>query len=238
MSDATTATASTDTTLLGGEGATTSSAETTAATTEAGGKTTEGQSTTTTEGKDTTADGKPADGAKAEGKEGDGKKPEDDKPTGAPEKYEDFKLPEGMKADTPVMGEFATLAKELNLPQEAAQKLVDLAGKMQAGNVEQIQAHIEAQGEAWGNEARADKEFGGDKFDENLAVAKRALDQFGTPELKSLLVASKMGNHPEVLRFFYRAGQAISQDGFVPGKNGAATAPAAQRIFSASNMNP
>jgi hypothetical protein len=231
MSDATTATASTDTTLLGGEGATTSGAATTAATTEAGGKTTEGQSTTTTEGKDTTADGKPADGAKAEGKEGDGKKPEDDKPTGAPEKYEDFKLPEGMQADTPVMGEFATLAKELNLPQEAAQKLVDLAGKMQAGNVEQIQAHIEAQGEAWGNEARADKEFGGDKFDENLAVAKRALDQFGTPELKSLLVASKMGNHPEVLRFFYRAGQAISQDGFVPGRHGAPAGDAASVMY-------
>jgi hypothetical protein len=180
---------------------------------------------------------KPAGDAKPEGDKPaadakpEDKKPEDDKPTGAPEKYEDFKLPEGMQADTPVMGEFATLAKELNLPQEAAQKLVDLAGKMQAGNVEQIQAHIEAQGEAWGNEARADKEFGGDKFDENLAVAKRALDQFGTPELKSLLVASKMGNHPEVLRFFYRAGQAISQDGFVPGRHGAPAGDAASVMY-------
>ncbi|HSV48356.1 MAG TPA: protease [Ramlibacter sp.] len=186
---------------------------------------------------DTPPGDKPADDAKppADAKPED-KKP-DDKPAGAPEAYEAFTLPEGMSADAPLMGEFAALAKELNMPQEAAQKFVNLAGKMQAGSAEHLQAAIDAQAETWGNDSKADKEFGGDAFDENLAIAKTALDKFGTPELKNLLNQSKLGNHPEVLRFFVRAGKAISQDGFIPGRTGAA-ADTAKRMYANSNMNP
>lgn len=53
---------------------------------------------------------------------------EGDKPTpleGAPEKYEDFKLPDGYKFDEATGKEVTALFKELNLPQEGAQKLVD-----------------------------------------------------------------------------------------------------------------
>lgn len=139
------------------------------------------------------------------------------------------------------MGEFSALAKELNLPQDAAQKVVDFGVKVQQDTLAQVQTHMaeqaEKQAEEWGNQSKADKEFGGDKFDENLAVAKKALDQFGTPELKTLLVQSKMGNHPEVLRTFVRIGQAISQDGFVPGRAGASTTDA-RGIFANSKMNP
>lgn len=159
------------------------------------------------------------------------------KPAGAPEAYEAFTLPEGIKLDEPVMGEFQTLAKELNLPQEAAQKLVDLAGKMQLGTVEQIQATVERQSQEWAEASKADKEFGGDTFDANLALAKSALDKFGSPELKTMLSETKLGNHPEVLRFMVRAGKAISQDGFVPGGSGAASKDA-RSFYSASNMNP
>ena len=157
---------------------------------------------------------------------------------GAPEAYADFTLPEGLTPDTPVLGEFAALAKEANLPQATAQKFVDLAGKMQTQTVEGVQAALEAQGEQWGEAAKADKEFGGDAFDANLAIAKTALDTFGSPELKSLLNQSKLGNHPEVLRAFVKIGKAISQDGFVPGRGGAANASPAARMYANSNMNP
>lgn len=174
------------------------------------------------------ADKEAADKAAAEGK---------DKPAGAPEKYEDFKLPEGAKVDEAVMGEFATVAKELGLSQEQAQKLVDINARAQQVNFDRLQSAVDAQAEKWGVDSKADKEFGGDKFDENLAVAKRALEQFGTPELKSLLEQSKLGNHPEVLRFFFRAGKAISEDGFVPGKPGNSSGKSiAQQMYP--NMNP
>lgn len=179
---------------------------------------------------------KPAGESDAKPDAKDGK--DGDKPAGAPEAYEAFTLPEGIKLDEPIMGEFQTLAKDLNLPQEAAQKLVDLAGKMQLGTVEQIQATVERQSQEWADASKADKEFGGDSFDANLALAKSALDKFGSPELKSLLSETKLGNHPEVVRFMVRAGKAISQDGFVPGGSGAAATKDARSIYSASNMNP
>ena len=56
-------------------------------------------------------------------------KKDDDKPTGAPEKYEDFKIPEGLKANPEKMATASALFKELNLPQDGAQKLVDLYAK-------------------------------------------------------------------------------------------------------------
>lgn len=179
---------------------------------------------------------KPAGDAKPEGDKPaadakpDDKKP-DDKPAGAPEKYEDFKLPEGMQADPTTMGKFAEVAKKHDLTQEAAQEMVNLGAQMQAGNAESIKAAIQAQGEAWGREAVADKEFGGEKFDENLAVARKGLDQFATPELKNLLVQTKLGNHPEVLRTFFRIGQAISEDGFVPGRVGSTRKSNAEVLY-------
>lgn len=130
---------------------------------------------------------------------------------GAPEKYE-FTQAEAF--DAKVIGEFSEVARELNLPQDAAQKILDkVAPVIQARQAEAMEA---ARAE-WVNNAKADKEFGGDKLAENLAVAKKALDQFGTPELRTLLNESGLGNHPEVIRMMFRAGKAISEDRFVAG---------------------
>lgn len=76
----------------------------------------------------------PKEEPKPEPKEGDPapepKEGEEPKPAaGAPEKYEDFKLPEGYKMDEATNKEVTALFKELNLPQEGAQKLVDMYAK-------------------------------------------------------------------------------------------------------------
>lgn len=138
---------------------------------------------------------------------------------GAPEQYE-FKAPEGQKFDDLVIAEFTEVARELDLPQDAAQKILDkVAPVIQARQTEQINAARTA----WGEATRTDKEFGGDKLNENLAVAKKALDKFGSPELRVLLNESGLGNHPEVIRMMYRAGKAIGEDTFVGGKQTGAT---------------
>jgi hypothetical protein len=46
---------------------------------------------------------------------------------------------------------------------------------------------------------------------------------FGTPELRTLLNESGLGNHPEVIRMMYRAGKAISEDRFVAPSAGGPT---------------
>lgn len=176
----------------------------------------------TTEGQNT--EGQQAEGAKTEGEQA--------KPEGAPEKYE-FKAAEGVTFDDAVIGAFSEVAKELNLPQDAAQKVLDkVAPVLAARQVEQIAA-IHA---TWVESAKTDKEFGGDKLPENLAVAKKALDQFGTPELRTLLNESGMGNNPEVIRAFYRVGKAISEDKFVGGKATQADANDARSLYPNSNL--
>jgi len=137
----------------------------------------------------------------------------DGKVTGAPEAYE-FKAPEGKEFDPEVINSVSDIAKELDLPQDAAQKMIDkLAPKIQE---RQMQV-IEQVRNDWAQQAQTDKEYGGEKLTENLAVAKKALDAFGTPELRSLLNESGLGNNPEVIRFMFRAGKAISEDRFVGG---------------------
>lgn len=148
--------------------------------------------------------------------EGDGAKA-DDKPAGAPEKYE-FKAPENKNFDPEVIEAYSTVAKELNLPQESAQKILDAIAPKIAERYEARQAEALQQFKAdLVNQTKADKELGGDKLQENVAVAEKALAAFGTPELRKLLTDSGLSNHPEVIRAFFRAGKAISEDKFVPG---------------------
>lgn len=166
----------------------------------------------------------PADGqatAGADAQANGSTKPEDkpeDKPQGAPEEYADFAAPEGMTFNPEALTDLKALAKEHNLSQEAAQKFADLGAKavqkVQDGYREQIE---QAQAQ-WAADSRTDKEFGGDALPENLSVAKRALDMFGSPELSKMLGESGLGNHPEIIRAFYRVGKAISEDKLVPGQ--------------------
>ena len=146
-----------------------------------------------------------ADAAKAVGDQAP------DAPKGAPEKYE-FKPVEGRELDSETMSTFAEVAKEAGLTQDAAQKILD---RMAPQMAQRQQAQIEAIRSEWVEASKTDSEFGGDKIAENLATAKKALDQFGTPELRALLNESGLGNHPEIIRLMYRAGKAISEDTYV-----------------------
>lgn len=160
---------------------------------------------------------------------------ETDKPAGAPETYE-FAAPEGQTFDSAVIDAYSSVAKELDLPQDKAQKILDtVAPVLAARQAEQFEG-LKSQ---WADESRADKEFGGDKLNENLALAHTARDAFATPELRTLLDTSGMGNNPEVIRLFYRVGKAISEDSFKPGRGSAGdSAGSPQKLYAASNMNP
>jgi len=44
-----------------------------------------------------------------------------------------------------------------------------------------------------------------------------------------------LGNHPEVIRAFYKAGKAISEDRFIPGSPKGAEMDMAKRMFPTMN---
>ena len=138
-------------------------------------------------------------------------------PEGAPEQYADFQLPEGAQLEAGVDSEIKAIAKELGLTQEKAQKLAETALKLTQSADAAIQERFAKGKEEWVTATRNDKEIGGDKLNDSLASAKKALDAFGSPELTNILDASGLGNHPDVIRAFARVGAAISEDRLVTG---------------------
>ena len=145
---------------------------------------------------------------------------ESETPEGAPDKYEfNAKVADAPEElDPEVLTAFGEVAKELNLPQEAAQKVLDKVAPVIQAKQAKVLEEVKA---GWVSDSQADKEFGGENLNDNLEVAKSALDAFGNQALKSLLVETGFGNHPEIIRFMYRAGKAISEDSYVGNSEGA-----------------
>lgn len=148
----------------------------------------------------------------------------------APESY-DLQMPEGIALDKAATEEFTAVAKELKLDQAAAQKLADIGAKMAQ---RQVEAHAQLV-ESWTEQVKTDKEIGGDKLEQSLGVARKAIESFGSPELKALLNSTGLGNHPEVVKLAYRVGKAISEDRFVAGSPKSANNDPAKKLFP--NMN-
>lgn len=179
-------------------------------------------------------DAKPEDTKKpeGEGKEADGK----DKPTGAPEAYEDFTLPEGMEMDAAVLGEFKNLAKELNIPQAKAQQLIDFQTQLATKQAEEYQAAVVKQSQEWAASIKNDPEIGGENYEKSVASAIKVIQSFGDPALTELLTQSGLGNHPALFKFCHRISSAISEDKFVlPGSQANTGRKSNEEVFYGSN---
>jgi hypothetical protein len=122
-------------------------------------------------------------------------------PVGAPEKYEDFKVPDGFKFDEPVLKEVQTTFKELGLSQDQAQKLVDLYGKnaLEAAAAP-YKAWADLQKE-WTTEIG--NRFPGDKGREVQSMISNVLDTVLSPTLaknvRAALDITGAGSHPDVV---------------------------------------
>ena len=125
----------------------------------------------------------------------------------------EFKAPDDMPLNEDAVGEFKTIAKELKLAPDVAQKLVDLNVKLERARADAFVKQVAK----WGDEVKADKELG---TPENLAAAAKVVEQLGTPELRDLLNSTGMGNHPVVVRFMSTISKALSEDKIVSGRNG------------------
>lgn len=175
-------------------------------------------------------DTKPDDAASKEG--------EQVKPQGAPDAYADFILPEGMALDADVLGEFTAFAKELNLPQDKAQKIVDFQTKLATKQAEESQAAAMKQGQEWISAVKNDPELGGANYEKSVASAVKVIQAFGDEGLKTLLNDSQLGNHPALFKFCHRISQAISEDRFVlPGSQSTTGRKSNEEVFYGGNKS-
>lgn len=153
--------------------------------------------------------------SKADNKTNPEPKGDDKKPvSAAPEKYE-FTAGKDQELDKEAVAAFEPIARELGLSNEQAQKIVDVYGSTIMPQIaKQQEAAWQKQVTEWAETVKADKELGSV---ESIGNAQKAMDQFGTPELKQYLNDSGLGNHPELFRIFSKIGKAMSEDGFVGG---------------------
>ena len=161
---------------------------------------------------------------------------ESSEPEGAPESYE-FQAIEGadLETDSVPVQAFSEVAKELNLTQEQAQSVLD---KVAPALKQQNEDYINNVRSEWVESVRTDPEIGGDQLQENLGKAVRVLDAFGTPELKSLLGETGLGDNPEIIRFLVRAHQDIGEDRFLTGSQSDKEQPfSARDFYNNSKMN-
>jgi len=138
-----------------------------------------------------------------------------------------FKMPEGVAMDKDAVAEFSAIAKELKLPQDQAQRVAEVGAKM----VQRQQAQQAALVASWVEASIADKDIGGDKLPENMAIARKAVATYGSPELNDALEQSGFKNHPAFVKAFYKIGLTLKQDAIVPGGNATVEVSAAKKLF-------
>ena len=146
-----------------------------------------------------------------EDQEKETEKPED-KDGGDDKDYESLDAPEDSLLSDSDMERILDQAKQEGLSKEEAQKNVEFANEILKANRDRISdAHSELS-EKWIQECKDDKEIGGEKFEESVSHAQKALKKFGTEAFMQSLNETKFGNNPEVVRVFARIGRAMSPD--------------------------
>jgi hypothetical protein len=154
---------------------------------------------------------------------------------GAPEQYEAFTLPDGYTLEGERLEMAVEKFKELNLPQDKAQGLIDLYVKADSENAEArnvLLGEARAQQiEEWGNEARTKL---GDKFDAAVADAAYAASLVGDPEVVEAFEQMGWGNHPAMLKAFAHFGSLFKEngmDGVGGGRGGGGDKPLSNRMY-------
>lgn len=143
-------------------------------------------------------------------------------------------MPEGVELDDKVMPQVQALFKDLGLPQEKAQEVlnalleIDKARQPGEPTPEQVAEQQKAQHEAmneqvvklnqdWGNLCKQLPDIGGEKFEASLKTTQNVMAKFASPELRELLNYSALGSHPEFFKFIHAIGSSISEDTMVHG---------------------
>ena len=146
----------------------------------------------------------------------------------APEEYAEFAKPEGVEFDEAGLAEFKSFAKEQDLTQEQAQKLLEFGGakiKAQAEAPQRLWAETQAK---WQKEVKDDPDIGGTRFVESIATAAKVFEPgeanpfVGSAEeakgLKEALNATGAGNNPAIVKMFVKMGRLLSEPGGLSGK--------------------
>lgn len=133
-----------------------------------------------------------------------------------------LKMPEGVEVDTELLAALGPKFAAKKMTNGEAQELADEFIKVQEARATKQAEQWAETINGWADQAKADKEIGGAKWEGTVAASRRAVETFGDADLKEYLNASGGGNHPSLIRFMAKVGAMIKEDtpagGNIPGR--------------------
>ena len=128
----------------------------------------------------------------------------------AADKYE-INVPEDYSAyfTQDQISQFKNVAHQMGLNQQQVEGLVNYQMDTIKNQGQLYASQIDVQKKE--NENILKKEWGYD-YDNQVRIAKRAIDVYGDNEIKEILATTEAGNHPAVVRLFARLGKDITED--------------------------
>jgi len=151
-----------------------------------------------------------------------------------PAKAQAYEIKPGEGHSAAVAADFAKFAVEAGLPADKAQAGYDALSASFMASVQKQAAETQA---AWAAEVQAHPELGGDKLPQTKALAAKALEL--APEgVREFLNSSGLGNHPGLVAWAARVGQALSPDTFIAGQRTAAPADLRDPAVQAQRLYP
>lgn len=135
----------------------------------------------------------------------------------------DLKVPENSFISDARVQELTKLAKDNGLTNEQAQSLVNVEhdavtrfAKAQVDEFNKLKA-------GWKNEVQADKDFGGDKYRETVAVAHEFVKNYAPQSLIAELEKTGYGDYPDLVKMFAKAGRDLESAKFIPSRSASKT---------------
>lgn len=121
-------------------------------------------------------------------------------------------LPEGSPLSEAHLAKISEMAQKQGWSQEVAQEVLARQSDAIKEHLGSLETEHKANVETWNKELAADKDIGGQALDANLDAGRRALDQFGTPELVEALRASGYSAFPPLVKMLVKIGKAMGED--------------------------
>lgn len=113
--------------------------------------------------------------------------------------------------------DFQEIFKKAGLTKRQAQAMYDAYNLKGNDIAEQFKQAIAQKTESDMKAVQQDQELGGANFKNTRMYIGKAMDKFGSPELRAKLQQAGFGNDPDFVRFVARVGKAFSNDEFIGG---------------------
>ncbi len=148
---------------------------------------------------------------------------------------ESLTIPEGFTVDEPLRDEFLTLVNNRELSEaDRANGMLGLFNKAQQAletrGVETFNAQVETEQ----NLVKADPTLGGAALPATIAQIGKLMEEFGSPELRTLLDTTGAGNSLHMVRFLHTLAGKLTEGSIQP----PGTPPAANEASVASRLFP